>query len=145
MKNINVVVLSGEKEKVSQLIDKCSQLLIESDVAIETSFVVSSEGLNESIKPDCVVLSPEASGSVSGVRKLTFAQDNSGADIAAINVQKREHGYSFEILYGSSMGRVFIPDGCEYTREHVLVAVAVICAADIPMEKILRNINGLFK
>lgn len=147
MTNYKIIICGEQREAIESLVQAVSENLQLDSTGVALFAMCPPENIAElptGVKTVAVrncdrELVPE------GFDVITYASDDSTADVVALNVQKRESTQSFEVLFGSSIGRVFIPDGSEYTRDHVLVTVALLCAMGAPFEQVLANINQLLK
>ncbi len=121
------VQITPERVAVLTLSDKdrVSTLLSEADVA------VADYELRQLVDPS--------------VRLVTFSRNNTSADVTSLNLQQRETCRSFEVLSGSSMGRVYVPYSCNYSMDQILIAVAVMCALGAALDDILTSLNGFLK
>lgn len=79
------------------------------------------------------------------VKAINYSIGDLSADVCAINVQPRENSQSFEILFESFMGRIFLPNGSDVTQLQILVAVSVMFFMDADCDKVLRIMNELLR
>lgn len=79
------------------------------------------------------------------VRAMNYSIGDLSADVCALNVQPRENGSSFEILYENFMGRIFLPNDTDITQLQILVSVTVMFFMDADCDKVLRVMNELLR
>lgn len=147
MKDYRMFIFGKDRDVINELLRGCVEGLELDAKTVAVYGEQDFDGKTEIPKEaDCVVIHHSQRELVpNSIEVLTYAADNSSADVVALNVQERDSSQSFEILYGSSMGRVFIPHNSKYTKEHVLIAASLLCALGAPIEKILLAINRLLK
>lgn len=76
---------------------------------------------------------------------VTFSETENSADVSSLNLQQRTHNLCFEVLSGTFMSRVFIPNESNYTPRQVLVCVSILSAWNVDVDKIIPVINESLK
>lgn len=148
--NTNDLTIYGGREDVSlitQLIEDCEEIL-ELDLTPIAVYALCAPDEKNKIPESAkrvVLCHEDATLLPKETDRLTYSFSDSRADVSALNLQQRQSGTSFEILYGSHMGRVYIPKECKYSKDHILVAASVLCAWGVAIDKILSVINELIK
>ncbi len=127
---------------IGSFVDKCSEVLaLESkDVLVitdeECCVNTDSHSVSVAVVPyesECI-LSENA-------EKVSYSVKDSSATVSALNLQRRENCSCFELLYKPYMGRVYIPNGSDYTAKQILISSAVLVALGANVQKIIEVVN----
>lgn len=142
------ITVFGDRENVRDICDllaKCTDTL-QVEVTPATVYAQKITEQREHGEDECVIFPYESRDKISCKGKvLTYSLENSTADVAALNLQKRETSICFEVLCGASMSRIFIPLSSSYTQEQVLVCACVLCAFGVAVDKAVFTLNEIIK
>lgn len=142
------ITFFGEKENVRDICDllsKCVEVL-QVEITPATVYTQTVSQYKEYGEGECVIFPYEDKEKISCKgRCVTYSLANSMAEVAALNLQKRETSICFEVLCGASMSRVFIPYTSHYTQEQVLICACVLCAFRVPVDKAVFTLNEIIK
>ncbi len=132
-----------DAEAIGNLVNKCSNSL--ELRCTKLAVVTNEESLSDvtSHKGLSAVVPFGTEGIFSDdVNKVTYSVTDSSATVSALNLQRRENCSCFELLYKPYMGRVYIPNGNDYTARQVLISAAVLVALGADVKKIVEVINN---
>ncbi len=141
------LTIFGDSEDVTAVCDlicKCSQLL---DVQLCECIVYIGD-VSEPCKASAdkaVIVPYEYKDKITQGRVMTYSATQTAADVASLNLQKRENALCFEVLSGAQMSRVFIPYNTNCTQSQVLVCAGVLCASGVSVNKAVETINSILK
>ncbi len=141
------LTIFGDREDVTNICDLLSECTCALGLEARDTVLYMSEDSRSASYPDsvCVVLPYEIKDKISGGRVLTYSEKESSADVTLLNLQKRDTSLCFEVLSGTSMSRVFVPYGKDYTTAQVLACVSVLCAWGGSVNEVVSKINSILK
>ena len=76
---------------------------------------------------------------------VTYSLSNNSARAVLINIQNHTHSKSFEIMFDSNMGRVFIDNSNKTSPRDVLICAAAFLAAGMDFQRVLDVLNEILK
>lgn len=105
----------------------------------------STDCVSESCTGIAAPQSIRLEGNAENAEVFRYSINDMSADITAINVQAHASNMSFELLFGSHMGRVFVGKDLKLTMEPILIVAAAMRAGKMEPAEIIAHLNAILK
>ncbi len=145
MNTDKIKIYADEENKVC-LTRLLSSLMTELSVnPPDMAIIVDGSEFKESGSDSLLVISAEDKREYKENKTLSYSMDGFGGDVSLLNLQERTEHKSFEILYKSFMGRVFLPYSSKYTEKQVLIVTTAMLLMGAEAKALLTAVNEIIK